>query len=122
MTVVPSIMRQLRRIQRLERVVDGIPPARTSGLFELIDEVWGHVATEDCVLGHLASAGPLREAVVAHGVHHTRARLACFAVATCDDADLNEHVGALRAVLRDHAQHEMCVVQALLTVEDGERR
>lgn len=117
--IVSAIMWQLQRIQRLEHAVT--PDARDLGcpLFDVIDALFGHIASEESMLENVSDAR-VRAEWADHRVHHARARLACFRLATCDAVDRLSLFDELRTVLRGHAQHEMLVVRALRGASDDE--
>jgi hypothetical protein len=118
--IVSAIMWQLQRIQRLERdaVSDGGERGRPAAgigdpVFSVIDAVFSHIASEELLLEAISEEASLRAEWEVHRTHHTRARLACFRLATCGEDDRNAQFEELRAVLGGHALHEMLVVRAL---------
>lgn len=117
--IVSAIMWQLQRIQRLER--DAVAEGRELGrpaagigdpVFNVVDAVVSHIASEELLLEGISEAG-LRAQWEVHRTHHTKARLACFRLATCGEDDRIARFEELRAILGGHARHEMLVVRAL---------
>jgi hypothetical protein len=124
--IVSAIMWQLQRIQRLERdaVADAgelgrLPPGIGDPVFNVIDAVLSHIASEELLL-EARSESCVRAEWEVHRIHHTRARLACFRLATCGEDDRIGRFEDLRSVLGGHARHEMLVVRAIRDAAGGD--
>lgn len=114
MTIVSDIIRQLQSIHRLERAIsfDAGNPVNGGSMFAVIEAVFEHIASEEVILRELSHPAVHTE-WEAHRMRHTQARLGCFWVATCDGAHAPVRFDQLRAILREHARHEIIVVSAL---------
>lgn len=84
-------------------------------MFSFIDAVYRHVASEDLLFGQNSNFSPPPE-WAQHRVHHARAQLCCFWLATCDEADRGARFEHLHSVLCDHARHEMLLLSGLVRV------
>lgn len=115
MNVVSRIMRQHRQIQRLQGLVRAESRPSDAAMAELVEAVLVHTSATESLLATVRDERVERD-LEAHRVHHSRAKLAFFRVATCPEAALARELGQLEAVLREHAQHEAAVVQSLTHV------
>lgn len=116
MGIILDIMRQFDTIQRLAQSVCDEHGKLTpdTQMFRFIDAVHRHVACEESIFeGSDFSAPPEWQE---HRALHTQARLCCFWLATCGEANRAVHFVRLREALRDHARHEMVLVSGLVRV------
>jgi hypothetical protein len=118
MNVVARIMRQHRQIQRLYCMVKTECQPFDAMMTDLVEAVLVHTSTTEALLVKVHDERVERD-LEAHRVHHSRAKLAFFRVATCHEATLAGELARLESVLREHAQHEAKVVQSL-TLAFGE--
>jgi hypothetical protein len=118
MNVVARIMRQHRHIQRLQGMVKTECQPFDAMMADLVEAVLVHTSTTEALLGKVRDERVERD-LHAHRVHHSRAKLAFFRVATCPEVTLAGELAQLESVLREHAQHEAKVVQSL-TLAFGE--
>ena len=112
MNVVARIMRQHRQIQRLHGMVKTECHPFDAMMADLVEAVLVHTSTTEALLAKVRDERVERD-VEAHRVHHSRAKLAFFRVATCPEATVAGELAQLESVLREHAQHEAKVVQSL---------
>lgn len=112
MNVVTRIMRQHRHIQRLHGLVKTESRPCDGTMADLVEAVLVHTGSTETLLGRIRDERVERD-LEAHRVHHSRAKLAFFRVATCPEAAFARELAQLESVLREHAQHEAKVVQSL---------
>lgn len=114
MNVVTRIMRQHRHIQRLHGLVkaERHPCDADARMADLVEAVLVHTSSTETLLAKIHDERVERD-VDAHRVHHSRAKLAFFRVATCPEGAFARELAQLECVLREHAQHEAKVVQSL---------
>jgi hypothetical protein len=109
-------MVELERFQQVVRVVrDDRGVLAAAPMFGFIDAVYRHVASEELLFGESSNFSPPPE-WGQHRVHHARARLCCFWLATCNEADRGARFEHLQSVLCDHARHEMLLLSGLVRV------
>lgn len=118
MNVVTRIMRQHRQIQRLHGLVKTEYRPSDATMADLVEAVLVHTSSTEALLAKVHDERVERD-LEAHRVHHSRAKLAFFRVATCPEVTLPRELAQLEFVLREHAQHEAKVVQSL-TLAFGE--
>lgn len=112
MNVVTRIMRQHRHIQRLHGLVKTDLRPCDAAMADLVEAVLVHTSSTEALLAKIRDERVVRD-VEAHRVHHSRAKLAFFRVATCSEAAFARELRQLESVLSEHAQHEAKVVQSL---------
>ncbi|HEX8796345.1 MAG TPA: hypothetical protein VF765_35585 [Polyangiaceae bacterium] len=112
MNVVTRIMRQHRHIQRLHGLVKVESHPCDATMADLVEAVLVHTSSTEMLLAKIRDERVERD-VEAHRVHHSRAKLAFFRVATCPQDVFARELAQLESVLREHAQHEAKVVQSL---------
>ncbi len=112
MTVVTRIMRQHRLIQRLHGLVKVDSRPCDTTMADLVEAVLVHTSSTETLLAKIRDERVERD-LEAHRVHHSRAKLAFFRVATCPEAAFARELAQLESVLREHAQHEAKIVQSL---------
>lgn len=112
MNVVTRIMRQHRHIQRLQGLVKAECRPCDATMADLVEAVLVHTSSTETLLSKIHDERVERD-LEAHRVHHSRAKLAFFRVATCHEAAFAGELAQLESVLREHAQHEAKVVQSL---------
>jgi len=112
MNVVTRIMRQHRQIQRLHALVRTEGRPCDAAMADLVEAVLVHTSSTESLLSRISDEHVARD-LEAHRVHHSRAKLAFFRVATCPEAAFAHELAQLESVLREHAQHEARLVQSL---------
>jgi hypothetical protein len=112
MNVVTRIMRQHREIQRLHGFVKAESHPCDATMADLVEAVLVHTSSTEALLLRICDERVVRD-LEAHRVHHSRAKLAFFRVATCPEAAFAREIAQLESVLREHAQHEARLVQIL---------
>jgi hypothetical protein len=112
MNVVTRIMRQHRQIQRLHTFLKAESHPCDATMADLVEAVLVHTSSTEALLTRIRDERVVRD-LEAHRVHHSRAKLAFFRVATCPEAAFARELAQLESVLREHAQHEARLVQSL---------
>ena len=112
MNIVTCVMRQHRHIQRLQDALGMAPELDEDAMATLGEAVSVHASTTDAVLTSLHEEGGGPDAV-AHRIHHARARLFLFRLATCPAVEVAHRQSLLEGVLREHTLHEAKVLQNL---------
>lgn len=84
-------------------------------MFCVVDAVYSHIASEELLFSEHEELSALPE-WAQHRVHHARARLRCFWLVTCNEADRGARLEHLQAVLCDHARDEMLLLSGLVRV------
>jgi hypothetical protein len=112
MNVVTRIMRQHRHIQRLHGFVKAESHPCDAKMADLVEAVLVHTSSTEALLAKIRDEQVERD-LEAHRMHHSRAKLAFFRVATCHEAAFARELAKLESVLREHAQHEARLVQSL---------
>ncbi|HEX8796953.1 MAG TPA: hypothetical protein VF765_38645 [Polyangiaceae bacterium] len=113
MNVVTRIMRQHRHIHRLQCALAMAPDVDEDAMATLGEAVSIHAGTTEALLATLRDEAIERDAS-AHRIHHARARLFLFRLATCPITEVTRERSLLAGVLREHALHEAKVLQNLM--------
>jgi len=112
MNIVSCIMRQHRQIHRLQCVLGIASRLDEDTMSALGEAVSIHAGTTEALLATVQDEEVERDAR-AHRVHHARARVSLFRLATCPASDVAHERSLLAGALREHALHEAKVLQNL---------